>query len=366
MELASLVHLGRRALRKRYGAEAAAGRERARFYRDSWQAAARALGAELRPLAGELLEIRRGRVRVRVLCNVTPFDDPIALRVAGDKVLVHRLLREAGIPTPAHVACPVGSIGPARAFLRARGGLACVVKPASGTGAGDGVTTGVRTPAQLGFAAALAAQHGPRVLVEEQAEGENYRLLFLDGELLDAVWRRPPELVGDGRSSIRALVRRANRERLAVGYRAAQVQLGVDRELRATLAAQGLGLRSVPPAGARVRAKTVVNQNAAAENEAVETGGLSPALVEAAARAAAAVGARLAGVDVITRDASRPLEETGGVVLEVNTCPGHHVHAQRRGRPFDVARHLLAALLAAPAHAASRPPELRAAGGSRS
>jgi cyanophycin synthetase len=363
--LGSLVHLVRRGLRQRSGARVAAGRERDRFYRDVWEEAAQALGAELRPLADELLEIRRGQARVRVLRNYTSLDDPVALRVAGDKALVHRLLAEAGVPTPAHVVCPVRSLGPARAFLRQRGGRPCVVKPASGTGAGDGVSTGVRTPSQFGWAVAFAAQHGPRVVVEEQVEGENYRLLLLDGECLDVVRLCSPELVGDGRSSIRALLRRANRERLAGGYRAAQVQLALDREVRATLAEQGQSLRSVPPAGARVRVKTVVNQNAAVENEAIEAGAVSRALVEAAAQAAAAVGARFAGVDVITRDVSKSLEDAGGVVLEVNTCPGHYVHYHRRGRACPVAQHALAALLGS-ARAASEPLRPRVARGSRS
>ncbi len=365
LELCSVVHLVRRGLRRRTGAGAAAGRERSRFYREAWEEAARALGAEVRPLAGELLEIRRGDRRVRVLRNYTPLDDPIALRVAGDKALVHRLLAEAGVPTPAHVVCAPRSLGPAREFLRQLGGRPCVVKPASGTGAGEGVSTGVRTPSQLGFAVAFAAQHGPRILIEEQVEGENYRLLFLGGELLDVVRRCAPELVGDGRSSIRALLRCANRERLAGGYRAAQVQLGLDRELRATLAAQGQRLGSVPPAGARVRLKTVVNENAAAENEAVALAAVSGALVDAAARAVAAVGARFAGVDVITRDPGKPLPQAGGVVLEVNTCPGLYLHYERCGPPCPAALHALAALLEAPPCAAPASLGRRAAGGAR-
>src|SRR3954471_12599556 len=43
-------------------------------------------------------------------------------------------------------------------------------------------------------------------------------------------------------------------------------------------------------------------------------------------RAALAVGLRLAGVDVITPDASQPLERAGGVVAEVNGTPGIHHH----------------------------------------
>ena len=341
----SLLHLARRGLRRRSGAVAAAERERAAFYREAWADAARELRAELRVLEGDLLEIRRGAARARVMRNYTALDDPLTLRIAGDKALVHRLLAEQGVPTPRHAVFRATSLGPARAFLREQGGLPCVVKPASGTGGGEGVTTGVRTQAGLGWAAARAALHGPTLLVEEQIEGANYRLLFLDGELLDAVRRRPPTLIGDGRSPIRALVRRANDARQAGGHRVAQGQLSLDRELRATLAEQGKDLASVPRAGERVRVKRVVNENACAENEGVPVAALAPELVARAAGAAAALGVRLAGVDVITSDASRPLEATGGVVLEVNTAPGHHLHVHRRGSPFPVALHALAALL---------------------
>lgn len=345
LELAALAHLVRRVRRRRVGVGAAAALERARFYRDAWQDAARAAGAQIVALEGDLLEIRRADARARVMLNYTPLDDPLTLRVAGDKALCARLLREAGIPSPAQVACPARALGPAREMLRRLGGRPCVVKPASGTGAGEGVSTGVRTPSELGWAVALAAQHGPRVIVEEQVAGHDYRLLFLDGELLDAVRRNAPCVVGDGRATVRELVSRANLERLYGGYRVAQTPLGVDRDVRSTLAAQGLALHAVPRAGQRVRVKTVVNENAAAENEAV-AGALCPELVDAAARAAAVVGARLAGVDVITPDPSRPLEAVGGVVLEVNTTPGYHLHYHRRGRPCAVARPILETLLA--------------------
>ena len=361
--LASLAHLARRGLLRRSGAVVAAERERAAFYRDAWAEAARELGAELRVLEGDLLEIRRGARRARVWRNYTPLDDPVALRVAGDKPLVHRLLAEAGVPTPRHVELRADSLALGRAFLADRSGRPCVVKPASGTGAGEGVTTGVRTPAELGRAAARAALFGPRLLVEEQVEGENVRLLMLDGELLDAVRRRPPELVGNGRSSLRELLRLANEARAAGGRRVAPGPLTQDRELVATLAEQGLRLASVPPAGARVRAKRVVNENACAENEALPAAALAPELVAAAARAADAVGVRFAGVDVIARDPAQPLEATGGVVLEVNTAPGHHLHVHRCGPAVPVALHALAALLGGASLAPRAARRLAAIGG---
>ena len=49
-------------------------------------------------------------------------------------------------------------------------------------------------------------------------------------------------------------------------------------------------------------------------------------IVGDAARAATAIGARLASVEIVTPDPSVPLAEAGGVVVEVNTTPGIAQH----------------------------------------
>ena len=91
--------------------------------------------------------------------------------------------------------------------------------------------------------------------------GEVYRLLYLDGKLLDAVLQRSPVLIGDGTSSVRQLVRRENLRRLSAGSKAAQFLLSIDLDMRRTLAKQHLSLSSVPNKGALVKIKTVVNEN---------------------------------------------------------------------------------------------------------
>jgi glutathione synthase/RimK-type ligase-like ATP-grasp enzyme len=92
--------------------------------------------------------------------------------------------------------------------------------------------------------------------------------------------------------------------------------------------------------------KTAVNENAADDNESA-THLLCEEVVEAGARAAGAVGVRLAGVDVITVDPARPLADTGGVVLEVNTTPGFYYHYHKRGGEFPVALHVLKTICSA-------------------
>jgi cyanophycin synthetase len=65
------------------------------------------------------------------------------------------------------------------------------------------------------------------------------------------------------------------------------------------------------------------------------------------ARAAEAVGVRLAGVDVITPDPSLSLDEAGGVVIEVNTTPGYYYHYYKRDGRVPVATLILERLVKA-------------------
>jgi cyanophycin synthetase len=292
------------------------------FYGELWRTAAARLGAEIRELPGDFLELRYGQRVTRVKQWWVMLDDPVTLSLAGNKVAVHALLMDEGLPVPAHRTYTLDQIGRAWDFLRSQG-TPCVVKPMSDTGGGHGVTTGVETSWQLAQASALAATLGHELLIERQVEGENYRLLYLDGVLIDALHRGGPTVVGDGCSSIGELIRRENQER-ARGSRAVLGPITIDLDCRSTLRRAGLSLRSVPTAGRVVTVKLATNEGSERDIQSV-LGQIGPSLARQGARAAAIVGARLAGVDVITKDPTVPLEAPGAII-EVNTTPGLRFH----------------------------------------
>ena len=315
---------------------------RSQFYEDVWREAAGELGAVVEGLGQGIFKIGCDSVSIRVHNNFTPLDDPVTVGVTLDKPLVHAILRSHGLATPDHAEFSLNDLTKAYQFL-ARYRI-CVVKPADGTGAGGGVTTGIETRSQLIKASARAAGYGPRLLIEEHVEGATIRLLYLDGRLLDAVRRGPPTVLGDGRSSISRLVNDLNLRRLNAGYEAAQVTLKYDFDMERTLARQNLSWRSVPAKDRRVTLKTVINDNMADENESV-VDEISKSAIDAGRRAAELVGARLVGVDIITPDFHQGFDEAGARILEINTAPGYYYHYFNRNGPCRVAVPILKACL---------------------
>jgi cyanophycin synthetase len=312
------------------------------FHRQVWEDAAAQLGASCKELGYGFCEIRRNGVATRVAHNRTGIDDPITISIALNKALVDRLLAEAGLPVPRHVIFTLRTLAKAGDFLAEIG--EGVVKPAGGTGGGNGITTGIRTPWQLAWAATLAARYDGEMLLEQQIPGNNYRLLYLDGVLLDAVKRCPPSVIGNGRCTIRQLVASANEARLRRGAALRQVVMTIDSEMRHTLTRQGLSLSSVPADGVSIPVKTVINQNFGSDNLTV-TDGINPSIVADGARAAQLLGVRFAGIDIITRDHTVPLADSGGVILEVNAKPGFHCHYHKADGSFPMAVRVLERLL---------------------
>jgi cyanophycin synthetase len=316
-------------------------RIRDQFYVQCWKEAAEATGSTLVPVDENYFRVVHGGGSrdVCVSRNLNPLDSGATLALADNKMASYRLLEQAEIPTPEHVVLRSSDKQAALDFLKSAKGCV-VVKPAAGTGGGAGVTTGVATPSQLRHAMAWAGAYNDKVIVERNVGGETFRLVYLDGKLLDCVMRRSPRLVGDGILTVQKLVDQENKRRLEEGFKRAQSLLGVDCDMKATLAAQGLGLGSVPANGWQFKVKRVVNDNIGAENISMAHL-LCDAVINTGRTVANIFGLRLVGIDVITTDPSLPLRETSGAVIDVNGDPGFYYHYYKNEGRVPLAEHIL-------------------------
>ncbi|MEX2284985.1 MAG: hypothetical protein WEE89_21035 [Gemmatimonadota bacterium] len=309
-------------------------------YRGYWSAAARLIGAEFKSLTESIWEVRLGERTTRVSNYVVAADDPVTLRVAGDKVLCHTLAAKAGAKVPEHLAFTLDLLDDVRARVAGDAGP-WVIKPASGSHSALGVTTGITRAAQVEAAAMLASLESPRLMLEKMIAGESCRFLYLDGGLISAVRRRGTRITCDGKNTIAALARQQG-----------LLDLLDDALCRLTLRAQRLEKTSVPPKGREVILTGTPREGLGQREfrtiyDEPITHLVHPAVAESMGTVVRAIGSRFAGVDVITVDPSLPLELANGGFLELNTTPGihHHYHTEEDRRTHPVAVAVLESLL---------------------
>jgi D-alanine-D-alanine ligase-like ATP-grasp enzyme len=307
-----------------------------------WKEAAAEVGARIATLAPGFLEISRDGKSTRVIRERVMLNDAVSIEIAEDKRLARRLIAEAGLPVPEWCYFSAADADRAYDFL-GRGRPPFVVKPATASG-GKGVAANVRLPSELRRAIISASRWAPELILERQAEGDVYRLLVLDGQVIDVLRRLRPRLTGDGKSTIKELLLAENRRRLADP--ASFVGLPVDLDCLLTLKAQGLELRSVPSRHTKFAIRTVTNHNGVLENETVADP-IGEELQRQTALAADTLGLRLAALDIVTPDLRLGLEKDAGVVLEVNPVPAlyHHYRVADRSRATKVAVPILRRLL---------------------
>lgn len=225
--------------------------------------------------------------------------------------------------TLSQIKLPVGKFAPvndiASALKAAEGiGYPVVLKPTNGS-KGDSVFVDLRDEDEL-KAALIAARVSERpYMLQSFFQGNDYRLLVVDGKLLMAEQRIPASIKGDGKRTIAELVEIENRnpERTRDDT---MTSIVLDWESDRMLTRQGYTRDTVVPAGSVVRLKGMAN--IATGGAAVTINDVHPDNARLAVRAARAIGLVVTGVDFICPDISKSWHEVGGGLCEVNATVG--------------------------------------------
>lgn len=297
--------------------------------------AAMARGIPYRRLTeGSLVQFGWGARQRRIQAAETSHTSAIAEAIAQDKTLTKDLLHAAGVPVPlGRTACDARDAWAVAQVI----GLPVVVKPRDGN-QGKGVAVNLSSRAAVEAAYEVAASFGDAVMVERYLPGNDFRLLVVGDRVVAAARRDPPLVTGDGIHTVSQLVDRVNLDPLrGEGHATALTRIRIDEIALATLASGGLTPASVPDRGQRVVLRN--NANLSTGGTATDvTDHVHPKVAQRAVQAAQMVGLDICGVDLVCEGVHRPLEETGGGVVEVNAAPGLRMHlAPSYGKPRAVA-----------------------------
>lgn len=271
---------------------------------------------------GSLVQLGWGRRQRKILAAATSQTSAIAEDIVQDKDLTRRLLHEMGLPVPG--GRPVTSADDAWAAALELG-VPVVVKPRDGN-QGRGVALNLSTREQVHAAYQSAFEESDSIIVEQFAEGEDYRVLVIGRELVAASRRKPAHVIGDGVRTITDLVAEVNTDpRRAADHAAALSKIRINSIALAVLAEQGMTPESIPARDQLVLIRR--NANLSTGGTAVDvTDDVHPTIKAAAIEAAQAVGLDICGIDLVAIDISAPLSERNGVIIELNARPGLRMH----------------------------------------
>jgi cyanophycin synthetase len=281
-----------------------------------------------------LIQLGHGKYQQRIQATVTGRTSHIAVELAQDKEETNKILADCGLPVPRQEL-----VRSAERAVRAaeRLGYPVVTKPFNGNH-GRGISIGLMGPEEVRAGFAAAAEHSTPVIVETYLQGDDHRLLVVNGELIAATRRTPGRVIGDGTHSVRELVGIVNQDpRRGVGHEKVMTRLEVDAQAEMMLTRQGLTADSVPQAGQQVPLRSTANLSTGGTATDV-TDVIHPDNRDMAVRAVTAIGLDVGGVDFLCPDITESYKTVGGGICEINAAPGFRMHvAPSEGAPRDAA-----------------------------
>ncbi len=281
-----------------------------------------------------LIQLGHGKYQQRIQATVTGRTSHIAVELAQDKEETNKILAQCGLPVPQQEL-----VRSADRAVRAaeKLGYPVVTKPYNGNH-GRGISVNLATPEAVRAGFEAAAEHSSAVIVETFVQGEDHRLLVVNGELVAATLRTPGLVVGDGLHSVRALVDTVNQDpRRGVGHEKVMTRIEMDAQAEMMLKRQDLTPDDTPAAGRAVLLRSTANLSTGGTATDV-TDVIHPDNREMAVRAIKAIGLDVGGVDFLCPDITESYKTVGGGICEVNAAPGFRMHvAPSVGTPRDAA-----------------------------
>ncbi len=287
-----------------------------------------------------LVQLGYGVHQQRIQATTTNQTNMISVDIATNKAATKKLLGEMGVPVPKgfrirdeeELERTVESVG-----------FPVVIKPLDGNH-GRGATIGIENleTARAAFHKAQEQSRSKYVIVEKMLAGNDFRALVVNNRLIAVAERTPAHVVGDGESTVQALIAKVNADpRRGYGHENVLTQIDVDQSTVQILAGKNYTLETVLTDGEILHLKTTAN---------LSTGGTAidrtdeahPENIFLFERIAKIIGLDISGIDIIAPNITEPIRENGGGIIEINAAPGFRMHlAPSEGIGRNVAEHVV-------------------------
>jgi cyanophycin synthetase len=261
----------------------------------------------------------------------------IANSIADNKYLTHRLLDS--LKAPALPYALFSKLDEALEYFDKQTEPQ-VTKPVFG-GGGDGVCVNIRERDEFAECFSYTRSFCDHVLIEQFCTGKDTRFLVIGGKVSAIAQREPAFIIGDGVHSIESLIEKINNER-AEGRKGPLSKIKMDKISEDYLRKENILLSAVPAMGEKIYVRPNANLNTGGASSNVSLSDIHPDNLALVEFVAGKIGLHVAGIDVLCNDPSRPFQESGGVILEINDRPRIRMHEiPYQGEPVAVSERII-------------------------
>ncbi len=285
-----------------------------------------------------LVQLGYGKNQVRFRATMTDRTSSIAVDLASNKDETKRMLLDAAIPV-ANGVC-ISNEDYLEESVR-KIGFPLVFKPLDGNH-GKGASINVKTLDEAKAAFDHAKKYSRKVIIEKFIVGYDFRVLVINHRFIAAALREPAHVVGDGVSTIQQLIDKENLDpRRGYGHENVLTEISIDRDTMDQLAKLNYTLETVIKKDEKCYLKGTANLSTGGTSTDI-TDIVHPHNIFICERISRIIGLDICGIDIMASNLSEPLEQSGGVILEVNAAPGFRMHlAPANGLPRNVAAPVL-------------------------
>ena len=262
----------------------------------------------------------KGKKEIVIEGNRTNRDCYIFENITNDKYISKQIMKEAGLVVPeAIILYKSMTKADIEELVKPFYNKKIVVKPRN-TNYGIGITVFSEnaTKTQIMNAIEYAFRFDDNILIEQYCKGLEYRFLVINGKCLSVVHRRNASVIGDGKSTIRELIKMKNKEDW---HALTGSPIKTDEPVVEYLKIQGLTYDSVIPEGKRITLR--LNSNVSTGGESLVFTDIMPdRFKKIAEKASRAFDAKICGVDIIIED----MKKDKYAIIEINDNPGYSIN----------------------------------------
>jgi cyanophycin synthetase len=252
-----------------------------------------------------------------------------SLLLAKNKKETSDRLSQKNIPVPLYLEVQIQNTDAAsiQKQIREKGiSYPIVIKPVNGTFGRD-VYTDITTTKELNEALTILKPKMKSAMIEEQIDGDCYRIFVFNNKVIDIIKREKPFVIGNGTDTVQTLIDKRNKEQVEMKlYEIKNISTIVIEK-------QGYTLHSILPKDKKLYISNVINMHNGARISRIPLDIVPSENMKLFLDVNRAMDITCSGLDYLSNDITQVYYTNGSKILEVNGTPDTEIH-QKIPYPF--------------------------------